>query len=245
MNQDNGNGLNNETGVSQQPTNQFFSNGPQVNSVPETNAVNTAQPSVSMETNNVSTGTNQFYGNGPQVNSVSETNAVNTVQPNVSMETNNIPSGTNQFQQQTNNRPKRSNKPLILALIVFFVIIICLGIGGYFLAKNIINSDSKLIQGTWDCGEGAEIFIDSKNFNISVGSDTKINATYKATKTETQGSLKKITIYATAKKRLIDGVEYTDTLSNEYQVALDQNNPDEIAMINTRSYSMLSCTRKK
>ena len=128
-NQNNGNGLNNETGVSQQPTNQFFSNGPQVNSVPEMNAVNTAQPSVSMETNN-------------------------------------IPSGANQFQQKTSNRPKRSNKPLILALIVFFVIVICLGIGGYFLAKNIINSDSKLIQGTWDCGEGAEIFIDSKSFNI-------------------------------------------------------------------------------
>ena len=54
----------------------------------------------------------------------------------------------------------------------------------------------------------------------------------------------KYTINVEATKRIIDGQEYTDPYSTQFQLMLEKGNKDKLGMMNTISYSMYSCTRK-
>ena len=114
------------------------------------------------------------------------------------------------------------------------VLIILSIVGGcvllfFILYLFVFKSGNKAFEGEWTCDGGVTLNFDGSTMKYVEGS-SDIEAKY--------------TINVEATKRIIDGQEYTDPYSTQFQLMLEKGNKDKLGMMNTISYSMYSCTRK-
>ena len=74
-----------------------------------------------------------------------------------------------------------------------------------------------------------------------------VKGTYKLIKTEekAEGSIAStnFTIEMTAKERVIDGEHLDQEVVNEYELGIPKENSNTMAMINTKSYTLLYCAK--
>ena len=145
--------------------------------------------------------------------------------------------------QTVNYASKNSNKGLIIGIVIGGVIACLLAIITVVLLFNAINK--KKFYGEWICDDGINVVINDKNFNMFIDSQTKIESTYKIVSNKNDGVYRKYDIEATAKKRIIDGQEYTSPYTTKYQIIMNNSSDDELSMINSLTYNMYSCQRKK
>lgn len=127
---------------------------------------------------------------------------------------------------------------IVVGGVVLFVVVILL------LVVFLLKSGTNIYQGKWECNNNIEVTIGNNNFDMYGNSNTYVYSKYVPNKVEIDNNISKCTIRATATKRVLNGKEYTGNYTTEYQLAIDNNNKDEMAMINTQTYSMYKCKRK-
>ena len=150
----------------------------------------------------------------------------------------------NAYQQPVqNNKPKKNAIGLIIVIVVGVIIAIILTV--ITISLFVKKSGSEKFYGEWDCNNGIKLLINNKDFNMSIESQAKIDATYKLTTIETEGTYKKYNIDATATRRILDGKEYLEPYTTKYQIVMDDKNNNELSMINVSTYSIYMCERKK
>ena len=128
------------------------------------------------------------------------------------------------------------------------VLIILSIVGGcvllfFILYLFVFKSGNKAFEGEWTCDGGVTLNFDGSTMKYVEGS-SDIEAKYTIIDKEEEGIYDKYTINVEATKRIIDGQEYTDPYSTQFQLMLEKGNKDKLGMMNTISYSMYSCTRK-
>ena len=126
---------------------------------------------------------------------------------------------------------------VVLGIILFVVAI-------FFFVKTLLDSGTKMYQGSWICNNMTTVDIGENTFDMYSNQSNYVNSTYVANKVEIENNYHKCTIRATATKRVISGKEYTDPYTTEYQLVIDSNNKNEMAMMNTKTYSLYKCKRK-
>lgn len=126
---------------------------------------------------------------------------------------------------------------IVLGIILFVVAIL-------FFVKALLNSGTNVYQGSWVCNNMTTVDIGKNTFDMYSNQNNYVNATYVANKLEIENNYHKCIIRATATKRVISGKEYTDPYTTEYQLVIDSNNKNEMAMMNTKTYSLYKCKRK-
>lgn len=139
-------------------------------------------------------------------------------------------------------KQKKGNKKLLIILFcIFFFLIIAVII--FFLLNN--NEDD-LYYGKWKCNDEILIEIDKNKFNMDyISKDTSIEATYVVDEKENSEGYRKYTLNVSAVKRIINGTKYTDPYTTQYQIVMRDDEKDSFALMNTISYSIYSCERKK
>lgn len=123
---------------------------------------------------------------------------------------------------------------VILSIVIFVVVLIF-----------IITSIFKSYYGTWECNNDIILKIDSSNFDMYTSDNsTVVNSKYSVKKVNIDNNIQKFTLNASATKRIINGVEYDDSYTTQYEITIDSNHPNELAMINTVTYSIYECRKK-
>ncbi len=143
---------------------------------------------------------------------------------------------------------KKENKfpvwviPVIIGVVILGIVLFVLIIS--FFVKTLLDSGTKIYQGSWECNNKTTVEIGPNNFDMYDNRNIYVNSTYVANKVEIENNYHKCTIRATATKRIINGREYTGPYTTEYQLVIDRNNKNEMAMMNTKTYSLYKCKRK-
>lgn len=123
---------------------------------------------------------------------------------------------------------------VILSIVIFVVALIL-----------IISSVFKNYYGTWECNNDIILKIDSSNFDMYTSDkSTIVNSKYSMKKVNIDNNIQKYTLNASATKRIINGVEYNDPYTTQYEITIDSDHPKELAMINTVTYSIYECRKK-
>lgn len=123
---------------------------------------------------------------------------------------------------------------VILSIVIFVVALIL-----------IISSVFKNYYGTWECNNDIILKIDSSNFDMYTSDkSTIVNSKYSMKKVNIDNNIQKYTLNASATKRIINGVEYNDPYTTQYEITIDSDHPKELAMINTVTYSVYECRKK-
>ena len=123
---------------------------------------------------------------------------------------------------------------VILSIVIFVVALIL-----------IISSVFKNYYGTWECNNDIILKIDSSNFDMYTSDkSTIVNSKYSMKKVNIDNNIQKYTLNASATKRIINGVEYNDPYTTQYEITIDSDHPKESAMINTVTYSVYECRKK-
>ena len=122
----------------------------------------------------------------------------------------------------------------ILSIVIFVVALIL-----------IISSVFKNYYGTWECNNDIILEIGSNNFDMYTSDkSTIVNSKYSMKKVNIDNNIQKYTLNASATKRIINGVEYDDPYTTQYEITIDSNNPKELSMVNTVTYSVYGCRKK-
>ena len=123
---------------------------------------------------------------------------------------------------------------VILSIVIFVVALIL-----------IISSVFKNYYGTWECNNDIILEIGSNNFDMYTSDkSTIVNSKYSMKKVNIDNNIQKYTLNASATKRIINGVEYDDPYTTQYEITIDSNNPKELSMVNTVTYSVYGCRKK-
>ena len=108
-----------------------------------------------------------------------------------------------------------------------------------------ISTVLKNYYGLWECNNGITLRIDSSNFDMYTSDkSTIVNSKYSMKKVNIDNNIQKYTLNASATKRIINGVEYNDPYTTQYEITIDSDHPKELAMINTVTYSVYECRKK-
>ena len=149
----------------------------------------------------------------------------------------------NQYSNNTNqNNKKTKNKILIIGIAISATITLISIIIIIFSLMS--NKTQYLFYGEWDCGENIILTIDKSNLNIYKEPDFSIESTYKIILTNVESNVNKYTINASATKRILGGVEYTEPYSTQFEIDMANYDKDSLVMINTSTYSLYMCSRK-
>lgn len=141
---------------------------------------------------------------------------------------------------------RKSTMLIYQGIGTFFAIIIILFI--IFLLTS--GSRSPRYEGIWTCSDGdslIEVTIDEEKFTMK-SENVDIEATYKISyekAPDTTGNLYKYGLIMDANRRVIDGQAYIEPYSTEYELDIEEDDDDTMIMINSISYSIYSCSRKK
>ena len=93
--------------------------------------------------------------------------------------------------------------------------------------------------------DGIILKIDSDNFDMYTDDRSMlVNSKYTINKVDIKNNIQKYTLRANATKIMIDGKEYDDSYTTQFEITIDSNYPNELAMINTITYSMYECRKK-
>lgn len=121
----------------------------------------------------------------------------------------------------------------ILVVSVFIVLFV-------FVLKN----DKKYpFSGKWNCNDNIVLTIEGNNFDMYYDEDTYITSTFDVINEEKKEEYTTYSIVATAKKRRLEGKEYTDSYSTGYEIGFNKNNPNQLEMMNAISYNIYYCTK--
>ena len=142
------------------------------------------------------------------------------------------------MEEKKNKTPVGLIIGIVIGGVVLFVVALIL------LFVFIFKSGTSVFHGTWECNNNATVTIDSRNFNMYGNTNTYVYATYKAKEINIDNSYSKMLINATATKRVLNGKEYTGDYTTQYQLVIDNNNKNEMAMINSVTYTIYKCKRK-
>ena len=142
------------------------------------------------------------------------------------------------MEEKKNKTPVGLIIGIVIGGIVLFVVAIIL------LVIFLLKSGTNIYQGEWECNNDIKVTIGKNNFDMYGDSNTYVYSKYVPNKVEVENNISKCTIRATATKRVLNGKEYTGDYTTEYQLVIDSNNKNEMAMINTQTYSMYQCKRK-
>ena len=126
---------------------------------------------------------------------------------------------------------------VLLGIILFVVAII-------FIVKIALNSGTRIFQGSWECNNNVTVTVGNNTFDMYSNQNNYVNSTYVAKEVKIENNYHKLLIDATATKRVLAGKEYTDPYTTQYQLVIDGSNKDEMAMINSKTYSIYKCKRK-
>ena len=132
--------------------------------------------------------------------------------------------------------------PVIIGAIVLGIILFVVAI--FLIVKFALDSGTKAFQGSWECNSNITVEIGKNTFDMYSNQNNYVNSTYTANEVKIENNYQKCMIQATATKRVISGKEYTNPYTTEYQLVIDNNNKNEMAMMNTKTYSMYMCKRK-
>ena len=157
----------------------------------------------------------------------------------------------NQSMPQPVQQPKGNGKILFLIICaVLLVIVVVFAILNYSGGKGKTKDDNRvkeLYEGDWKCANGnVLVHIDDKNFNIFFKTDLSMEATYKLREpepNERKPGYEAFYLVLTAHKRVADGKVYDEPYETEYQIIIDKDSPNEMAMANTITSSMYLCTK--
>ena len=138
---------------------------------------------------------------------------------------------------------KKTPVGLIIGIVIGGVVLFVTAL--ILLLVFVFKSGTSVFHGTWECNNNtATVTIDSKNFNMYGNSSTYVYSTYKTKEVNIDSKYSKMLIDATATKRVLNNKEYTGDYTTQYQLVIDNNNKNEMAMINSVTYSIYKCKRK-
>ena len=133
--------------------------------------------------------------------------------------------------------------PVIIGAVVLGIILFVVAI--ILLVKFALNSGTRVFQGSWECNNGnVTVTIGKNNFDMYGNQSTYVYSTYVAKEVKVENNYHKLLIDATATKRVLNNKEYTGPYTTEYQLVIDNNNKNEMAMINSKTYTIYKCKRK-
>ncbi|MBO4245348.1 MAG: hypothetical protein J5892_01255 [Bacilli bacterium] len=142
-------------------------------------------------------------------------------------------------------KPKKNVLPIIIIIVAFVAIFIIGNVMTLFIFLFAFNSTNKDFYGTWNCNNNTiTLKIDKKTF-IMENATSYIEAKYEVTNIEADDIATKSNLKVTSKVRKINGISYTEPTVNTYQIAINKNNKDELAMINSKTNSMYLCNKEK
>ena len=143
------------------------------------------------------------------------------------------------------NRPYKKTSGALIALIIFIVIAIIAG--GIFLLVILFKNSDILLNGEWDCGDNIVVELDNKKFEMYNSANRNVldvKGKYSLKRFQTENKTMKYTIVMNSNDRTIEGKNYTDNYSTEYEISMESGKANQIHMINTKTYNIYSCTKK-
>ena len=144
-----------------------------------------------------------------------------------------------------NAEKKQKTKKLLLTIIPIVIVACSIIVILFFVLKKETEVDTSYI-GNWKCSNDITFDVEENGFTMVY---TTQNATFSGTYTLKEKHNKDdavaFLIDFKATRRVVDGKVSTSPSVAQYEINVSKDNKDIMTMINTSSYSIYNCTRRK
>ena len=144
------------------------------------------------------------------------------------------------------NAKKKQQARKLLLTIIPIVLVVCAIVAAILLIPKNETKEDTLYIGNWKCSNDVDFNVEENGFTMEYTTqDAIFTGTYELKEKKDKDDVTSFLIDFKATKRVINGTVSNSPVSTQYEINVVKDNKDAMVMINTATYSIYNCTRRK